>query len=157
MAVKPAPIKPATAKLIDLKTVLDPEPVPSREGPIVWATVTMEYTLAGLAPTVTISVPVPWLADETADERRAQALRAARQLIDHACRAAGIGPMEAADEPSESVIDAVTPPALEGLAQELGLGAKTPEDQRLFAPPRIAVSAGLRKETGETRSAQISS
>jgi len=138
MAVKPAPIKPATAKLIDLKTVLDPEPVPSREGPIVWATVTMEYTLAGLAPTVTISVPVPWLADETADERRARALGAARQLIDHACRAAGIGPMEAADEPTESVIDAITPPALEGLAQELGLTEPTraPKRQRVKGSSR---------------------
>jgi hypothetical protein len=125
-------LKPATAKIIDLDTTVEVVPVESREGPIVWATVKMEYTLAGLTPQVTICVPVPWKESDTQDERRAQALRCARQLIEHACRAAGVGPtvIETEDATGEGVIETVTPPALEGLAQELALAEPTRQPKR---------------------------
>lgn len=127
-------LRPAMAKIIDLDTTVDVVPVESSEGPIVWATVKMEYTLAGLTPAVTICVPVPWKAEESQDERRAQALRCARQLIEHACRAAGVGPAEPVSEGSaaESIIEATMPSGMEGLAQELGLSEPTrqPKKQR---------------------------
>jgi hypothetical protein len=125
-------LKPATAKIIDLDTTVDVVPVESREGPIVWATVKMEYTLAGLKPAVTICVPVPWDADETQNQRRAQALRCARQLIEHACRAAGVGPLEAIDEDNaaQSVIDAITPIGIERLPQELGPSEPAPQPKK---------------------------
>jgi hypothetical protein len=97
---------------------------------IAWADVQITYMLSDLAPIVTIRVPVPWNDSETLGERKGRALRSARQLIDHACRAAGVG----APEPEMSnlignAVDAVTPPALAGLAQELGL-AKPADEPR---------------------------
>lgn len=127
-------LKPATAKIIDLDTSVDVVPVESREGPIVWATVKMEYTLAGLNPLVTICVPVPFKDGDTQDERRAQALRCARQLIEHACRAAGVGPAEPNNEGlAEAVVEGVAPSALEGIAQELGLSEPTTAPKRANA------------------------
>lgn len=119
--------KPATAKITDLDTTVEAVPTETPEGPIVWAAVRMEYTLSGLAPVVTIPVPVPWHVSVTDIERRAQALRCARRLIDHACRAADIGPVEPEVEqnPVEEPIDAVAPSAFEGIAQELGLAKPT--------------------------------
>lgn len=125
-------LKPATAKIIDLDTTVDVVPVESREGPIVWATVKMEYTLAGLTPLVTICVPVPWKDSDTQDERRAQALRCARQLIEHACRAAGVGPAEPVTEGlAEAMAEEIVPSALEGISQELGLAAPTAAPKRI--------------------------
>ena len=127
-------LKPSTAKIIDLDTSVDVVPVETREGQVVWATVKMEYTLAGLNPTVTICVPVPFRDGDTQDERRAQALRCARGLIDHACRAAGVGPTEAEPEPlAESMVETVEPSGLEGIAQELGLAEPTQAPKRARA------------------------
>jgi hypothetical protein len=108
-------INPATAKVTELEISLDAVPVSSAAGMIAWADVQITYMLSDLAPIVTIRVPVPWNDSETLGERKGRALRSARQLIDHACRAAGVG----APEPEmsnliENAVDAVTPPPLAG-------------------------------------------
>ena len=113
--------KPSSAKVVDLDTAFDAGPVESAEGPLIWATVRIVYTLEGLSPDIAIRVPIAWDEKETPDQRRAQALRAARELIDHACRA--VAPAEV--ETVEDIIDAITPSSLEGIAQELGLAAPT--------------------------------
>lgn len=120
-------IKPSAAKVIDLDTAFDAAPVETTEGLAIWATVTIEYTLAGLTPSVNIRVPVPWNENEGHQSRRSQALRCARQLIEHACRAVGIEPQEA-DTSVEAIADAIeeiAPRALEGVTQELGLAKPT--------------------------------
>jgi hypothetical protein len=120
-------LKPQTAKITEFETSFDAIPVPSPEGEVIWADVRIEYTLAGLTPTVTIRVPVPWSSGEMPEGRKAKALNCARQLIDHACRAAGIGSAEpgANANVAEDALDVVTPPPMEGLAQELGLANPT--------------------------------
>jgi hypothetical protein len=125
-------LKPSTAKITDFETSFDAVPVASAEGEIIWADVRIDYILSGLTPTVTIRVPLPWNERDRTEERKSKALRCARQLIDHACRAAGVGAaeMEADDSPVEEVLDAVTPTALEGIAQELGLAAPTATPRR---------------------------
>lgn len=110
-------LKLSSAKVIDLDATFDPGPVESGEGPLIWATVRIAYTLEGLSPDIAIRVPIPWDERETPDQRRTQALRAARQLIDHACRAVAPAEVEAAQD----IIDRIMPPSLEGIAQELGL------------------------------------
>jgi hypothetical protein len=94
-------------------------------GPVLWADVEITYTLAGLEPSVVIRVPVPFEAGETEAQRKAHALRRARLLIDHACQAAGVAPEPAPAETIQDVIEQIVPPALEGVAQELGLAAPT--------------------------------
>lgn len=108
-------LKPSAAKVIDLDATFDTAPVESREGPLLWATVRIAYTLQGLSPDIAIRVPISWNAQDSQEQRRDQALRAARQLIDHACRA--VAP---ADVESDSLEDIIRTP-LEGIAQELGL------------------------------------
>lgn len=115
------PLNHAAAKIADCETSLDAAPTSTPGGNIIWAEVRIAYLLAGLSPTVVIRVPVPWEAGETDDQRRGRALRCARELVDHACRAAGVRP--------ETVLAPVEPPGddlpavLEGVAQELGLAA----------------------------------
>jgi hypothetical protein len=117
--------KPAAAKILDFETTLDVSPVPSADGEVIWADVRIEYILSDLKPTVTIRLPIPWREQDSPEERKAQALRFARQLIDHACLAAGVpaanpvGGLATDDERDEGTS------ALEGLAQELGLAAPT--------------------------------
>jgi hypothetical protein len=121
--VRSMALKPATATIVDFETTFDAVPIPSAAGDVIWAEVRIEYRLSGLAPTLTIRVPMPWKAQETPDERKTKALRCARQLIDHACLAAGMESVETETEGNmvEEVLHAVTPPRLEGIAQELGL------------------------------------
>lgn len=109
-------LKPATAKILDLETTFDAVPVPSAEGDVIWADVRIEYKLSGLNPTVTIRVPVPWEGADTAELRKSKALRCARQLIDHACRAAGVASAEEPSEGSsaEDALDATTPNVVSG-------------------------------------------
>jgi hypothetical protein len=125
-------LKPSTAKITDFETSFDALPVASAEGDVIWADVRIDYILAGLTPAVTIRVPVPWNERDTPDERKSKALRCARELIDHACRAAGVAAAETriGDSPVEEVLDAVTPTALEGIAQELGLATPTATPHR---------------------------
>jgi hypothetical protein len=116
-------LKPASAKITDFETSFDAAPVVSAEGEVLWTEVRIDYVLAGLAPSVTIRVPVPWRDSDGAEQRRVQALQSARELIDHACRAAG---MQAPPEPPvAAMIEDVVPSALEGLTQELGLARPT--------------------------------
>lgn len=122
-AVTPMVLKPSSAKVIDLSAAFDVGPEQSAEGPIVWATVRIVYSLQGLSPDIAIRVPVPWNAQDTQEQRYAQALRSARQLIEHACRAVGVAPAEAGSDLIEDVVEAITPAALEGVAQELGLAS----------------------------------
>ena len=129
-------LKPSTAKITDFETSFDAVPVASAEGDVIWADVRIDYILSGLTPTVTIRVPVPWNERDTPEERKSKALRCARRLIDHACRAAGVGAAETEtdDNPVEEVPDAFTPTALEGIAQELGLATPTSKPRRQRAP-----------------------
>src|ERR1700754_1736637 len=107
-------LKPSTAKITDFETSFDAVPVASAEGDVIWADVRVDYVLSGLTPTVTIRVPVPWSERDTSEERKSKALRCARHLIDHACRAAGMGAIETGtgDSPADDVLDAITPTAL---------------------------------------------
>jgi len=123
-------LKPNSAKIIDMATELDAVPLDTPIGPVVWATVRIEYALAGLAPTVDIRVPIPFERSETDKERHTQALRSARLLIDHACRAAGIVPDQLAASPIEEALDQVLPAELEGITQELGLTSPRARSQR---------------------------
>src|ERR1700761_7341115 len=125
-------LKPSNAKITDFETSFDAVPVASPEGDVIWADVRIDYILSGLTPTVTIRVPVPWNERDTPEERKSKALRCARHLIDPACRAAGVAAAETGRDAStaEDVLDAVTPPALAGLAQELGLATPTTMPRR---------------------------
>lgn len=121
-------LEPSTAKITDFETTFDAAPVAGPKGEIVWADVAIDYVLSGLFPRVIIRVPVPWRPNDTVDQRRSMALRCARELIDHACRASGIGTQEP-DQDSMSIydrIESMTPPVLEGAMQELGLATPTP-------------------------------
>jgi hypothetical protein len=126
--------KLAAAKITDFETSFDAVPVSTPDGEVIWADVRIDYILSGLTPCVTIRVPVPWSEQDGVDERKSKALRCARQLIDHACRAAGVAAPEAEGEADTimEVLDAATPSALEGIAQELGLAKPTaqPRQQR---------------------------
>ena len=123
--------KSAAPKITDFETNFDAVPVATPDGEVIWADVRIDYLLAGLAPSVNIRVPVPWNEHETAAERKGKALRCARELIDHACRAAG-----APEEPDMEDISAAAeeraglPVALEGLAQEVGLSEPSARPRR---------------------------
>ena len=124
--------KPAAAKITDFETSFDAVPVPSTDGDVIWADVRIVYVLSGLAPSVTIRVPVPWSESETSEERKSKALRCARELIDHACRAAGVQAVDA-DVENGSVaekLDAATPTVLEGIVQELGLAEPSAQPRK---------------------------
>lgn len=118
-------LKPDSVLVTDLDTAFDAVPVEGPEGLVLWATVKIEYVMAGLIPVVTIRAPVPYDPDEPEDRRRSKALRCARQLIDHACQVAGSVPGEAEKQTPAEIIDDVVPSVLEGVAQELGLAAPT--------------------------------
>lgn len=120
------PLKPSTAKITEFETTFDANPVTGPDGDVIWADVRIDYILSGLFPRVTIRVPVPWNANETIDQRRAKALRCARDLIDHACRASGVGPQESEQPATTSdAIGESRSSVLDGLSQELGLAAPT--------------------------------
>lgn len=123
----PMAFKPSAAKITDFETTFDVAPVTGLDGEVLWADVRIDYILSGFFPRVTIRVPIPWLPYETTDQRRSKALRCARELIDHACRASGIGPQvpEAADTTMTDLIESAMPSIVEGVSQELGLSAPT--------------------------------
>jgi hypothetical protein len=124
-------LKPATAKVTDFETSFDALPIATPDGEVLWADVRIDYILSGLKPCVTIRVPVPWSERDTVEERKASALRCARQLIDHACQAAGVRAQELdAEDSVAEVIDAATPSPLQGIAQELGLATPTSHPRR---------------------------
>jgi hypothetical protein len=125
-------LKPSTAKITDSETSFEAVPVASAEGEVIWAEVRIDYILSGLTPTVTIRVPIPWNERDTPDERKSTALRCARQLIDHACRSAGVGAAEreADDNAIEEALEVIMPTALERIAQEIGLATPTAKPRR---------------------------
>jgi hypothetical protein len=116
---------PDSVLVTDLDTAFDAAPTDGPEGPVLWATVKIEYVLSGLIPLVTIRVPVPYDPDEPEERRRGKALRCARQLIDHACQAAGNLPSEPNKPKAQKVLEDNPPSPLEGVAQELGLAEPT--------------------------------
>lgn len=125
-------IKPDSAKVIDLSTRFETLPVDTEVGPVLWADVEITYTLAGVTPTVDIRVPVPFEAGDSDAQRKSQALRNARLLIDHACQAAGVGRSEFSPrvETVAETLDAATPSVLEGIVQELGFASPTAKPRR---------------------------
>lgn len=138
-APAPVPRKSVTAlhagiaKVTDLEISFEAVPVQSAAGMMVWAEVQIAYTLSDLEPIVSIRVPIPWNDGDTPAERKGRTLRYARHLIDHACRAGGVGAHERAEASMiEDAVDAIAPPAYAGLAQELGLAkpANEPRQQR---------------------------
>jgi hypothetical protein len=116
-------LKPQSAQVVGLTTSIDPEAVSTGLGPVVWATVRIDYMLAGLSPSVAIRVPIAVEAGQGEGECRAQALRNARALIDHACRASGIAPEEPG--PMEALIE-----EMQGISQELGITRPTAQPKR---------------------------
>lgn len=107
------------AKITDLTVEIDAAPVESALGPVAWATVAITYVSGGLSPTLCIRVPVPWVEED----KHREALRRARQLIDHACAMSGLNAPTSQPGFLEDTV-------LEGLAQELGIAEPTPQPAR---------------------------
>jgi hypothetical protein len=114
-----------TTKIADLITVLDPEPVITTTGRVLWASVEILYASESVTPRVSIRVPLPWSESDSEVQRQDMALRFARQLIDHACIAMG-----SAVPVSETPSGILQGTVLEGLSQELGLTAPTSKPLR---------------------------
>jgi hypothetical protein len=112
-------LKPNRAKVVDIETSLDAVPVETAVGPVLWATVRLDYVLAGMSPRLDIRVPIPYEAEQTDAERARQALRNARLLIDHACQSSGIQAEKSLNV--TQIVEQLIPTSVEGLAQELGL------------------------------------
>lgn len=104
------------AKITDLTVEIDASPVESSFGAVAWATVAISYASGDLEPTLAVRVPVPWAESD----KRREALRRARQLIDHACTASGLNGTQAPEPPG--VLEGTV---LEGLSQELGISEPT--------------------------------
>jgi len=100
------------AKLTDLTVDLDSAPIDTALGKMVWATVAITYAMGDLEPTLAIRVAVP----AAEGDKRNEALRRARQLIDHACTT-----LPAATPPGGQQSGILEGTVLEGLSQELGL------------------------------------
>lgn len=83
---------------------------------MVWGSVEICYVGLDHEPHVSIRVAVPALDTQSDEQRRAEILKEARRLIDHAC-----GAIEPADASTP------LPDVIDGLAQELGL-----------LPPRVS-------------------
>jgi hypothetical protein len=107
------------SKIRDLTTTVNSEVFMCAGGPTVWATVEICYASEGAEPHVTIKVPVPVIAMQSDTQRRDEALRRARKLIDHVCAAIELDP-----EPR-------IPEIIEGIAEELGLMAPTTAPRRV--------------------------
>jgi hypothetical protein len=106
------------AKLVDLQVNFEAQPVPVVAGEIAWATVDLVYSAHGLGAEMTLRVPVEWDGSTSEEARKADVLRKARDLLDHACNAPGLARAARGAAPENSIED-VGP--FEGLAQELGL------------------------------------
>jgi hypothetical protein len=118
-------IKPNAAKVADLSTRFEAMPEHSEIGAILWADVEITYVMAGLNPTVAIRVPIPFKEGETDIERKRQALRNARLLIDHACQVGGVSSETPVSTKVQSAIEEMLPSSLLGITQELGLTPPT--------------------------------
>ena len=107
------------AKISDLTVEIDSVPVDTSLGEIAWATVAITYVSGGVEPTLAMRVPVPW----SEQDKEREALRRARQLIDHAGAFPGLAQPVAAPGVMEDTV-------LEGLAQELGMTPPTTRPAR---------------------------
>jgi len=96
------------AKISDLTVEVDAAPVDTSAGEVAWATVAITYVSGGVEPTLAIRVPVPW----SEPDKQSEALRRARQLIDHACASPSL---------NAAPPDLFEETVLEGLTQELGI------------------------------------
>jgi hypothetical protein len=105
------------AKISDLTVEIDASPMDTSLGEVAWATVAITYVSGGTEPTLAIRVPVPW---SEADKKQ-EALRRARQLIDHACTFPDFNTRPVPPVLEEGEEESV----LEGLAQELGIAPPT--------------------------------
>jgi hypothetical protein len=101
----------ASVKITELMTTVDNTVFQTSTGPMTWGTVEIFYVCDGLEPQVMIRVPVPIYETQSDEERRSEALRRARKLIDHACVTMEPSP---AESPSAGEM-------LEGLSEELGI------------------------------------
>jgi hypothetical protein len=106
-------VKLRSAKIVDLSVSFEETPVQFSSGSALWASVTVTYAVAGLLPSLRIHLPIIWNKGDTIEERKSLALRGARELIDHACVASGLGMEAVAASPVADIIN--------GLSQELGL------------------------------------
>jgi len=116
-----AGLKLRSAKITDLSVAFDPVPMVNPLGALLWAKLDIAYAASGLTPSLTMRVPVPFRENDSEAYRKEMALRAARQLIDHACVARQLG----AEAPAQEA-----PEILAGLAQELGIVAPTTRPPR---------------------------
>lgn len=110
------------AKISDLTVETDASPTDTAMGEVAWATVAITYVSGGVEPTLAIRVPVPW----SEPDKPREALRRARQLIDHACAHSDLNVPPVTDA-APDIFEAT---ALEGLAQELGIAAPTTRPAR---------------------------
>jgi hypothetical protein len=118
-------LKPIGAKVVDVETSLEAVPVQTSVGPVLWATIRIDYALAGLSPHVDIRVPVSFDRGETDQDRARQALRNARLLIDHACQASGVPGAKLVQEEVRDFLAEMLPTSLQGIGQELGIADPT--------------------------------
>jgi hypothetical protein len=116
-----AQIKPSLAKVADLSTRFEALPEQTEIGSILWADIEITYILAGLNPTVDIRVPIPFVEGQTDAERKRQALRNARSLIDHACQIGGVQADTPVTAKVQTALEEMLPASLQGIAQELRL------------------------------------
>jgi hypothetical protein len=123
-------LKPNSAKVVDIETVLEAVPVETGIGPILWATARIDYAMVGLSPHVDIRVPIPFEPGQSDTERGRQALRNARLLIDHACHSSGIPPEKATPQDFQDFVAEMLPASLQGVAQELGITEPTSQPGR---------------------------
>jgi hypothetical protein len=105
-------------KITELMTRVDDTVFQTSTGPMAWGTVEIFYVSDGLEPQVTVKVPIPVYETQSDEERRAETLRRARKLIDHACVT-----MPPAESSSAGEM-------LEGLSEELGILPPTTKPKR---------------------------
>jgi hypothetical protein len=105
-------------KITVMSTSVGHEVFSSTAGPAVWGNVEIRYASEGVEPTLNIKVPIPIVANQTDAQRRGEALRRARKLIDHACAAIEFQP----------ALD--LPEIIEGIAEELGVLPPTTQPKR---------------------------
>lgn len=125
-----AQIKPHTAKVADLSTRFEALPELTGIGPILWADVEITYVMAGLNPTVAIRVPILFKEGELDADRKRQALRNARLLIDHACQVSGVTTDAPVTTRVQDAIEEMLPASLQGISQELGLSPPMTENKK---------------------------
>jgi len=118
-------INPNAAKVADLSTRFEALPEQTDIGPVLWADVAITYVLAGLNPTVDIRVPIPFKEGDTDADRKRQALRNARLLIDHACQVGGVSAEVPVSTKIQNAIEEMLPESLQGITQEFGFAPTT--------------------------------